>query len=55
MNWMFLDAPAEGTVMLVWQPLAQLGTRFASDGYVWADGEQAFSQEHGDYVRQIVQ
>ena len=50
MNWMFLDAPADGTVMLLWQPLNQLGTRFASDGYVWADPEQAFSQEHRGYV-----
>ncbi|KAI9846212.1 MAG: hypothetical protein M1838_001373 [Thelocarpon superellum] len=42
MNWTYLDAPADGTVLLVWQP-GQLGTHFASDGYVWADPEQAFS------------
>ena len=51
MNWMFLDAPEDGTVMLVWQPLNQLGTQSASDGYVWADAEQAFSSEVRGYVR----
>jgi len=51
MNWMFLDAPADGTVLLVWQPLAQLGTRFATDGYIWADPEQSVSQEYRGYVR----
>ena len=50
MSWMFLDAPRDGTLMLVWQALSQLGTRSASDGYVWADPEQAFSQEHKGYV-----
>ena len=53
MNWMFLDAPTDGTVMLVWQPLNKLGTRFASDGYIWADPEQAFSQEHRGYVGRV--
>ena len=51
MNWMYIDAPPDGTVMLVWQPLAQLGTRFASDGYIWADAEQSFSMEARGYVR----
>ena len=50
MSWMFLDAPRDGTLMLVWQALSQLHTRSASDGYVWADPEQAFSQEHKGYV-----
>ncbi|KAI9869881.1 MAG: hypothetical protein M1830_004970, partial [Pleopsidium flavum] len=50
MNWMFLNAPADGSVMLVWQPLNQLGTQFASDGYVWADVEQAFSSEAKGYT-----
>ncbi|MCJ1313963.1 hypothetical protein MMC25_007643 [Agyrium rufum] len=51
MNWRFLDAPQDGTVMLVWQPLNQLGIRSASDGYVWLDPEQAYNQEHKGYVR----
>lgn len=50
MHWMFLDGPPDGTVMLAWQPLHQLGTNFASDGYVWADAEQAFTTEARGYV-----
>lgn len=50
MHWMFLDGPPDGTVMLVWQPLHHLGTNFASDGYVWADAEQAFTTEARGYV-----
>ena len=53
MNWMFLDAPPDGTVLLVWQPLMQLQTRFASDGYVWADSEQSFCQEYRGYVSSV--
>ncbi|KAL8696424.1 MAG: hypothetical protein Q9224_002804 [Gallowayella concinna] len=45
MSWMYIDAPRDGMMMLVWQPLAKLGTEFASDGYVWADPESAFSSE----------
>lgn len=51
MSWTFLDAPQDGTVMLVWQPLAQMGTGASSDGYLWADPEQAFSSEAKGYVR----
>lgn len=50
MSWKFLDAPPDGSVMLVWQP-PQLGTYAASDGYVWADAEQAYSNEYRGYVR----
>lgn len=42
MNWTFLDAPPDGTLLLVWQP-TQLGINSASDGYIWADAEHAFS------------
>jgi Fungal domain of unknown function (DUF1750) len=49
-QWQFLDAPQDGSVLLVWQPLEYLETNFASDGYVWADVEQAFSQEIRGYV-----
>jgi Fungal domain of unknown function (DUF1750). len=51
MHWTFLDGPPDGTVMLAWQPLSHLGTNFASDGYVWADAEQAFTFEAKGYVR----
>lgn len=50
MHWTFLDGPQDGSVMLTWQPLNQLGTNFASDGYVWADVEQAFTFEARGYV-----
>lgn len=49
--WQFIDAPADGTVLLVWQPLEYVGTNFASDGYVWGDAENAFTSEHNGYVR----
>ncbi|KAI9761679.1 MAG: hypothetical protein M4579_000913 [Chaenotheca gracillima] len=42
MTWAFLDAPANGSVLLVWQP-GQLGNQMASDGYVWGDPESAFT------------
>ncbi|GFF22626.1 SWI/SNF and RSC complexes subunit ssr4 [Aspergillus udagawae] len=50
MHWTFLDGPQDGTVMLTWQPLNHLGTNFASDGYVWADVEQAFTFEARGYM-----
>jgi len=50
MHWTFLDGPQDGTVMLTWQPLNHLGTTFSSDGYVWADVEQAFTFEARGYV-----
>ncbi|KAA8644400.1 hypothetical protein EYZ11_002776 [Aspergillus tanneri] len=53
MHWTFLDGPQDGTVMLTWQPLNHLGTNFASDGYVWADVEQAFTFEARGYVLEM--
>ncbi|KAL4797685.1 hypothetical protein BDV19DRAFT_358499 [Aspergillus venezuelensis] len=50
MHWTFLDGPQDGTVMLTWQSLNHMGTNFASDGYVWADAEQAFTFEVRGYV-----
>ncbi|KAJ6017095.1 hypothetical protein N7451_000474 [Penicillium sp. IBT 35674x] len=49
-HWTLLDGPTDGTVMLTWQPMAHLGNNFASDGYVWADQEQAFSFESRGYT-----
>ncbi|KZF24401.1 DUF1750-domain-containing protein [Xylona heveae TC161] len=49
MNWTFLDGPSDGSVLLVWQPF-KLGTHFASDGYVWADAEQAFTSDVRGYT-----
>lgn len=50
MVWMFVETPRDGMSMLVWQPLARLGTDFASDGYIWADPEQAFSSQMKGYT-----
>ncbi|KAL2827155.1 hypothetical protein BDW59DRAFT_171454 [Aspergillus cavernicola] len=50
MHWTFLDGPQDGTVMLTWQPLNHLATNFASDGYIWADVEQAFTFEARGYL-----
>ncbi|KAI9720630.1 MAG: hypothetical protein M1812_002810 [Candelaria pacifica] len=50
MSWTYLDTPSDGSVLLVWQPLAQLGTNFASDGYVWADPETAFNSPVRGYT-----
>ncbi|MCJ1395415.1 hypothetical protein MMC18_008301 [Xylographa bjoerkii] len=50
MQWMYLDAPPDNTVLLVWQPQARLGHRFASDGYIWADVESSFKQEFRGYA-----
>ncbi len=52
MNWMFLHCPQDGDVMLVWQP-PPMGTTFASDGYIWADPEAAFTSEMRGYVRDL--
>jgi hypothetical protein len=49
-TWTFLDGVPDGTLYLVWQPLNHLGTAAASDGYVWADPEGAFSLEMKGYV-----
>lgn len=49
MSWMYLDCPPDGEVMLVWQP-SQLRTQAASDGFIWADAESAFSSEMRGYV-----
>ena len=49
MNWMFLQCPQDGDVLLVWQP-PQMGVREASDGYVWGGPETAFSSEMRGYV-----
>lgn len=48
-SWMFLDAPADNSVMLVWQP-PSMGKQYASDGYIWADAETAYTLEPRGYV-----
>ncbi|KAJ5779145.1 hypothetical protein N7457_006865 [Penicillium paradoxum] len=36
--------------MLTWQPQNHMGVNFASDGYIWADPEQAFTFESRGYT-----
>ncbi|KPI46035.1 uncharacterized protein AB675_960 [Cyphellophora attinorum] len=45
MQWQMLDAPQDGTMLLVWQPLEYLGTSAASDGYIYADAEQYYKSD----------
>lgn len=53
-QWQFLDAPPDGSVLLTWQPMEYLGNNFASDGYVWADAEQSFTSEVRGYRLEII-
>ncbi|ORY66309.1 uncharacterized protein BCR38DRAFT_339756 [Pseudomassariella vexata] len=48
--WTYLDRPENGTITLTWQPFQQMGTNFASDGYIWPPAEQYFTQEVGNGV-----
>ncbi|KAH8814868.1 hypothetical protein F5884DRAFT_828301 [Xylogone sp. PMI_703] len=53
--WTYLDRPADGTVLLTWQSM-NLGTDFASDGYIWSPGETAFQMEvAGGYTLEMYQ
>ncbi|KAI5466781.1 hypothetical protein BGZ63DRAFT_7662 [Mariannaea sp. PMI_226] len=46
--WTYLDKPADGTILLTWQPLQRLGTNFATDGFIWAPPEQLYKQDLGN-------
>lgn len=46
--WTYLDKPADGTILLAWQPLQRLGTNFATDGFVWAPPEQVYKHDLGN-------
>ncbi|RFU28902.1 hypothetical protein B7463_g7410, partial [Scytalidium lignicola] len=53
--WTYLDRPADGTILLTWQSI-NLGTDFASDGYIWSPGETAFQLEvAGGYTLEMYQ
>lgn len=48
--WTYLDRPADGTVLLIWQSVS-LGPEFPSDGYVWSPGESPYAIDvPGGYV-----
>lgn len=42
MSWNYVSAPQDGTIWLEWMSPRQNNGRFATDGYVWNDPEQAF-------------
>ncbi|KAG5967258.1 hypothetical protein E4U56_000930 [Claviceps arundinis] len=46
--WTYLDKPADGTILLTWQPLQRLATNFATDGFVWAPPEQVYKHDLGN-------
>lgn len=46
--WTYLDRPADGTVLLTWQPLARAGVQFATDGLFWAPPENYYKQDVGN-------
>ncbi|RMZ88320.1 hypothetical protein DV736_g4450, partial [Chaetothyriales sp. CBS 134916] len=52
-QWQFIDAPADGTLFLAWQPLEYMATTMASDGYVWADVEQVAKSEIRGYTLEM--
>ena len=45
----FQVPPQDGTVLLTWQPPV-MQSRFASDGYIWADPEATYTIEIKGYV-----
>jgi len=50
--WQYLTPSActDGTVLLAWQPTNQLGTSYATDGYVWGGTESQYSVQVRGYV-----
>lgn len=54
MTWQYLTPPDDGTILLAWQPLNQLGTHYATDGYVWAEPEKHFTNEARGFVSGIL-
>ncbi|KAK2623980.1 hypothetical protein QTJ16_006614 [Diplocarpon rosae] len=53
--WTYLDRPADGSVLLVWQS-SSLGQDFPSDGYIWTPTESPFAIEvAGGYTLEMYQ
>ena len=48
--WQYLTPPQDGTILLAWQPTAQVGQIYATDGYIWAEPENVFTHQYNDYV-----
>jgi hypothetical protein len=53
MYWTFLDAPQDGTLLLVWQ--SQQSDAFPTDGYLYTDLEEVMAMEVKGYVRRKYQ
>ncbi|OCL01253.1 DUF1750-domain-containing protein [Glonium stellatum] len=52
--WMYFQVPPQdGTVLLTWQPPV-MQSRFASDGYIWADPEATYTIEIRGYTLEIL-
>ncbi|KAL5596970.1 hypothetical protein BROUX41_006356 [Berkeleyomyces rouxiae] len=46
--WTYLDRPADGTLLLTWQPISRVGPQFATDGLIWSPPENYFKQDVGN-------
>lgn len=49
MSWQYISAPQDGTVFLTWIG-GRMQNQFPTDGYVWVDPEQRYTQDFGGYV-----
>ena len=52
MSWQYISAPQDGTVFLSWIG-NRMQNQFPTDGYVWVDPEQRYTQDFGGYVCRI--
>lgn len=53
-QWQYLSAPRDGTLLLTWHPRNQLGDNYASDGYVWFGPERTQPHAQDGYVSRMV-
>jgi hypothetical protein len=53
MSWQYISAPQDGTVFLTWIG-GRMQNQFPTDGYVWVDPEQRYTQDFGGYVCRIL-
>lgn len=49
-SWQYLAPPPDGTILLAWQPHAQLGNNYSSDGYIFPEPESCLHHKHRGYV-----
>ncbi|KAI5253770.1 DUF1750-domain-containing protein [Aureobasidium subglaciale] len=53
MSWQYISAPQDGTVFLTWIGGRMQNQLFPTDGYVWVDPEQRYTQDFGGYTLEI--